>query len=169
MRRFLLLLILIVLPLRATDPTGVFIGAAAGQDRRWSVDIALATSIVQTSAWGAHMGFLGYGESGTSNPNGIPHTTKPSGAYTDTLNFQGYQFGAYADWGRAWAALGVEHTTETLRTYTVDAKGLWSVQPDAQKVRTGGYLKVGMKLSACSIYVGYGTRSEFVAGLGLHF
>ena len=109
-------------------------------------------------------------ENGEETNSGSTYcTSKAPGAYTDTVDFQAFQLGVYAEVGRAWAALGVEHASETTRSYVVQPDRTWAVQPEAKKAGAGAYLKTGLKLSACSIYVGYGSRSEFVAGLGLHF
>ena len=166
----LLALFLLVLPLVAQDPApGAFIGAGLGKDRRFMVDLGLSSGNVQTTAWGGHMGFMSRSSDTSDNSGSTYYTSKAPGAYTDTVDFQAFQLGVYAEVGRAWAALGVEHASETTRSYVVQPDRTWAVQPEANKSGAGGYLKAGLKLSACSIYVGYGTRSEFVAGLGLHF
>ena len=169
MRR-LLALLLLVLPLMAQDPApGAFIGAGLGKDRRFMVDIGLSSGHVQTTAWGGHLGFMSRSSDTTDTSNSTYYTSKAPGSYKDTLDFQGYQLGVFAEVGRAWGALGGELVTERTRTYTVNSNRTVSVDPEASKTSAGIYLKAGLKFSACSVYVGYGSRSEFVAGLGIHF
>lgn len=167
MRRILLLLLL-ALPLAAQDP-GAFLGVALGQDRRFQVDLGLSSGNVQTTAWGVHLGFMSRMDDDATDPNSTYYTSKTPGAYTATVSFQAFQLGAYAEVGRAWAALGVEHATETTRSYVVRPDRTWDVQPEVGKSGAGAYVKAGLKFNSFSIYVGYGSRSEFVAGLGLHF
>lgn len=169
MRR-LLALFLLVLPLMAQDPApGAFIGAGLGKDRRFMVDLGLSSGNVQTTAWGVHLGFMSRMDDDATDPNSTYYTSKTPGAYTATVSFQAFQLGAYAEVGRAWAALGVEHATETTRSYVVRPDRTWDVQPEVGKSGAGAYVKAGLKFNSFSIYVGYGSRSEFVAGLGLHF
>lgn len=169
MRRFLAFIFLCTLPLLAETPAGAFLGLHGGQEHRYGVDLGFTTSSVGASAWGAHLGFITMMEHGSDDPNSTAYTAKAPGSYKATVNIQGYQLGAFADLGRAWIALGAEHQAITTRNYTVLPDRTWVVNPETKEQGLGGYIKAGYKFSSISIYVGYGSRTHLVAGVGLHF
>lgn len=168
MRR-LLALLLLALPLMASEPVGAFLGVGGGQDRRFSIDLGLCQSTVQATAWGGHLGFISRLDGASDDPNSTAYTPKAPGSYTATVSFQGYQLGAYMDTGRAFVAAGVEFAAETTRAYVVRPDRTWEVQSDQTKSGAGVYLKAGLKFNAISLYVGYGSKTQLLAGVGLHF
>lgn len=152
----------------AQSPANCMIGVGAGADKRWHFDAAFASTRWGASAKGLHIGGIGSQAEDTAPTS--PYTQKAPGRYEDVMSCSGLQLGAFADWGRAWAAIGAETLTRKVKSYTVQADRTWAVDPGEKETGgQGAYLKVGWRLGSVSIWAGYGTRSEAQGGIALHF
>lgn len=168
MLKRILLICVAALATYAQSPSNCMIGVGAGSDRRWHFDAAFASTRWGASAKGIHVGGIGSQDEDRSPSS--PYTQKAPGRYEDVTSCSGLQVGAFADWGRAWAALGAETLTRKVKSYTVAADHTWAVAPgEAETGGQGAYLKVGWRLGSWSIYAGWGTRSKAQAGLAIHF
>lgn len=152
----------------AQSPENCMIGVGAGTDRRWDFDVAFASTRWGATAKGLHVAGIG-SQKDESLPSS-PYIQKAPGTYEDVTNCSGLQVGAFADWGRAWVAIGAETLTRKVKSYTVAADRTWSVAPGEKETGgQGAYLKLGWRLGSWSIYAGFGTQSKATAGLALHF
>lgn len=170
-RNFLLTCVIALMalpPAFAQTPSNCMIGVGAGADNRWHFDVAFASTRWGATAKGLHVGGIGSRDKDDSASS--PYTQKAPGHYEDVTSCSGLQIGAFADWGRAWAAIGAETLTRKVKAYTVDVDHTWHTASGAEETGgQGAYLKVGWRLGSWSIYAGYGTRSKAQAGLAIHF
>jgi len=156
------------LSLHAQSPQGCMIGVGAGADKRWHFDAAFASTRWGATARGLHVG--GIGSQKDDNQPSSPYTQKAPGSYEDVTECSGFQIGAFADWGRAWAAIGAETLTRKVKAYTVAADHTWATAPGERETGgQGAYLKVGYRLGSWSIFAGFGTQSKAQGGLAVHF
>ena len=82
---------------------------------------------------------------------------------TRETDFNCLQLGGWADWGRAYAALGAEHLQRSVSVMTRTG----SVVNNTDQM--GGYIKLGYRIAEhLSLYVSAGSESKLLGGLGIH-
>lgn len=151
-----------------TMPPGVFwVAIAAGADHHLMMDASFAFHRAGATAWGMEIGIVGLNDQDTNTRPLAPNETRET-------DWGGVQLGAWADWGRAYGAVGVERVTQSTTfnqitlTPNTNIPVTNSVTTDTAKF--GGFVKVGYRFTKnFSIYGSYGTQSKAFVGLGFHF
>ncbi len=139
-----------------------------GPKQRLNFDFGFVSSQWGATRTGFHLGLVGVVIDDENNNTG---QRKSPGDHEEILGGGGFQIGGFADVGRAWCVGGVEHFHLEVRHYTLAAD--YTMQSDTGKQEEGGlgvYFKAGYRLgTSWSVWAGGGSRSGFVAGVGLHF
>ena len=162
---FLLLFAALTLSAGATADTSAFFALGAGAHKHLMVDAGFALVRSGAAAWGSEVGYVGLNDQDMNSKPIAPGEVRET-------DFGALQFGAWADWGRGWAAVGAERVTQSTTTGYQAAThyGYVTDNQTSSTTKYGVYVKLGYHVSEhISIYVSAGSSSKVLAGLGVHF